>query len=228
MTEPQIFPLHLADVRIPEGHPLAGGSLAIVAHAVAHRDGVFLFDTGVGTGNAEVEEYFDPRRRPLPDALGAHGISMADVTAVGNCHLHFDHGGQNALFRAVPIFAQAREWAMVHEPDYTVPEWVDFPGARYELVEGETEIAPGLRLVPTPGHSPGHQSLVVDAPGGPLVIAGQAVFTLAEWEGATDPASSGRHSAPDEEAYVASVRRLRELEPRRVHLVHDTAIWERR
>lgn len=55
---------------------------------------MFLFDTGVGTGNAEVDEYFDPRRRPLPDALGAHGISMADITAVGNCHLHSTTAGR--------------------------------------------------------------------------------------------------------------------------------------
>jgi N-acyl homoserine lactone hydrolase len=81
---------------------------------------VLLFDTGVGTGSAEVEALFSPRVTPIEDALAAHGISMADVTAVANCHLHLDHAGQNARFAGLPILVQAREWAMVHEPGYTV------------------------------------------------------------------------------------------------------------
>ncbi len=43
----------------------------------------------------------------------------------------------------MPIFVQRAEWAMVHEPDYTVPEWVDVPGLTYEVLDGETEVAPG-------------------------------------------------------------------------------------
>ena len=128
MVEPRVLPMHVSDVRIPDGDPRAGAPFPIVAFAVTHRDGVFLFDTGIGTGNAEVQEIFSPRTTPIEEALAAVGIRIADVTAVANCHLHFDHSGQNARFPGVPIFAQEREWRMVHEPDYTIPEWVDVPG----------------------------------------------------------------------------------------------------
>ena len=65
------------------------------------------------------------------------------MTGAANCHLHFsDHCGQNARLHGKPIFVHASEWAMVHEPDYTVPEWVDVPGLAYELLDGETEVAP--------------------------------------------------------------------------------------
>ena len=87
----------------------------------------------------------------------------------------------------MPIFVQRAEWAKVHEPDYTVAEWIDVPGLTYELLDGEIEVAPGLRLIPTPGHTAGHQSLVLDAADGTVVLAGQAVQSRAEWEGATEP-----------------------------------------
>ena len=228
-ADPRILPLRLADVHLPESEPWpAGKPFPVVAHAVVHRDGVFLFDTGMGTGNAEVEETYSPERYPLEEALGAHGIAMADVTAVGNCHLHFDHGGQNGLFPGRPIFVQRREWAMVHQPDYTVPEWVDVPGLTYEVLDGEAEVAPGLRVIPTPGHVDGHQSLVVRTLAGAIVVVGQAVLTLAEWEGATDAAVSGEPRDDDDrrDAYAASVRRLWSLDPVRVHFVHDPAVWE--
>jgi glyoxylase-like metal-dependent hydrolase (beta-lactamase superfamily II) len=228
VVDATIFPLRLAELHLPEEERWpVGMPFPVVAHAVAHRDGVFLLDTGIGTGQPEIDEEFSPERVPLPDALAEHGISMADVTAVANCHLHVDHAGQNGLFRKRPIFVQRREWAMVHEPDYTVPEWVDVPGLSYEVLDGEHEVAPGLRLIPTPGHAPGHQSLVVGTADGTALIAGQAVLSLLEWDGTADGSVSGEPPANDEwhEAYVASVQRLRELDPVRVHFVHDPEVW---
>jgi N-acyl homoserine lactone hydrolase len=230
VSQAEVLPLLLAELELPEGERWpAGTPFPIVAHAVAHRDGVFLFDTGIGSGNAEVDEIVR-ERWPLERALGAHGIAMADVTAVANCHLHADHGGQNLRFTGRPIFVQRREWAMVHEPDYTVAEWVDAPGLSYELLDGEAEVAPGLRLIPTPGHAPGHQSLAIDVADGVVLIAGQALLTVAEWEGVADEARSGEPPAGDDrhDAYVASVARLRAIDPVRVHFVHDPAVWERR
>lgn len=231
MTSPaartyDVLPLPVAELVLPHDHPQRG-TFAIVAHVVTHRDGVLLFDTGVGEGNAEIEELFHPRRIPLEDALAAHGISMADVTEVANCHLHFDHSGQNARFPGVPIFAQRAEHAMIHTPDYTIPEWVDFPGATYELLDGEAEVAPGVRMIPTPGHSPGHQSLVVDTGNETVVVAGQALLTKAEWEGVTDAAVSGEAGSWNEDAYRASVERLLTVDPDRVHFAHDPAVWQR-
>jgi N-acyl homoserine lactone hydrolase len=223
----RVIPFLVSEVRLPpdEQDLLQREWWPSYAHAVTHRDGVFLFDNGVGFGNAEVESTFSPRVTKIEDALAEHGISLKDVTGVANCHLHFDHSGQNGRIPpGVPIFVQRTEWAMVHEPDYTVAEWIDVPGLTYEVLDGEFEVAPGLRLIPTPGHTTGHQSLVLDTPDGTLILTGQAVQSRAEWEGASEPSESGASSARDPR-YPHSVERLRSLDPARVHFAHDPAVW---
>jgi glyoxylase-like metal-dependent hydrolase (beta-lactamase superfamily II) len=226
--EVRVIPLLVSELRLPpeEQELLQREWWPSYAHVVIHPDGVFLFDNGVGFGDPEVEETFSPRATPIEDALAEHGIALFEVTGAANCHLHFDHSGQNIRLKGIPIFVQRAEWAMVHEPGYTVAGWVDAPGLTYEIVDGETEVAPGLRLVPTPGHTAGHQSLVLDTPEGVVVLAGQALQSCAEWEGATEPALSGA-SAVRDPGYAASVERLRALDPVRVHFAHDPAVWER-
>ncbi len=229
MTDARVIAFLVSELRLPpdERELLAREWWPSYAHAVVHRDGVFLFDNGAGVGNAEIESTFTPRVTTIDDALAEHGISLADVTGVANCHLHFDHSGQNVRIPGgVPIFVQRAEWAMVHEPDYTVAEWIDAPGLTYEVLDGEIEVAPGLRLIPTPGHTAGHQSLAVDTPEGTIVLAGQAVQSRAEWEGATEPSKSGASAARDP-GYAASVERLRSFDPVRVHFAHDPEVWAR-
>jgi N-acyl homoserine lactone hydrolase len=229
VTDVRVIPFLVSELRLPphEQELLGREWWPSYAHAVVHPEGIFLFDNGAGLGNAEIEETFTPRVTPVEDALAEHGISLADVTGAANCHLHFDHSGQNArLPKGLPIFVQRREWAMVHEPDYTVAEWIDVPGLTYEVVDGETEVASGLRVIPTPGHTSGHQSLAIQAPDGTVVLVGQALQSRLEWEGATEPVASGASTAKDPE-YPRSVERLRSLDPVRVHFAHDPSIWER-
>jgi N-acyl homoserine lactone hydrolase len=151
---------------------------------------------------------------------------MPDIVAVANSHLHFDHCGQNRMFAGRSTFVQAAEWEAALRPDYTVAEWLDFPGSPYELLHGEAQLLPGVRAVPTPGHTLGHQTLVVDMESGPVLLLGQAVYSLDEWEGETDPRLSGRSSAWDPERYELSVRRLKDLRPVRVWFAHDQRTWE--
>jgi N-acyl homoserine lactone hydrolase len=197
----QVLPFLVSELRLPPDEQVALGRewWPSYAHAVVHPGGVFLF-----------------------------GVDLADVTGVANCHLHFDHSGQNVrLPGGVPIFVQRAEWAKVHEVDYTVPAWVDAPHLTYEMVDGEMSVADGVRLVPTPGHTPGHQSLVLDTAEGAIVLAGQAVQSRAEWDGGADETVSGLPDAPDPSAYERSVAHLRSLDPVRVHFAHDAAIWHR-
>jgi glyoxylase-like metal-dependent hydrolase (beta-lactamase superfamily II) len=228
VSEIRVIPFLVSEVRLPpdEQELLKREWWPSYAHAVVHRDGVFLFDNGAGLGNAEIEAAFTPRVTTIEDALAQHGISLADVTAAANCHLHFDHSGQNVRLKDIPIFVQRREWKLMEDdPDHTVREWVDAPGLSYEVLDGETEVAPGIRIVPTPGHTAGHQSAVLETDEGTIVLAGQALQSRAEWEGSTDPSVSG---APGRDpAYADSVARLRALEPVRVHFAHDDAVWER-
>jgi N-acyl homoserine lactone hydrolase len=230
MADVQVIPFLVSELRLPpdEQATLDREWWPSYAHAIVHPGGVFLFDNGAGFGDPEIDATFTPRARPIEDCLAEHGIAMSDLTGVANCHLHFDHCGQNVrLPGGVPIFVQRAEWARVREPDYTVPAWVDAPHLSYELLDGETSVASGIRVVPTPGHTPGHQSLVLDTADGRVVLAGQAVQSHAEWDGDTGEAVSGLADAPDPAVYERSVAQLRALDPVRVHFAHDAAIWHR-
>ena len=226
----QVLPFFVSALRLPPDEQVVLGRewWPSFGHAVIHPGGVFLFDNGVGFGDPEVETMFTPRARSIEDCLAEHGIDLADVTGAANCHLHFDHCGQNVRLPGdIPIFVQRAEWAKVYEADYTVPAWVDAPHLTYEVLDGETSVAPGMRLMPTPGHTSGHQSLVLDTPEGTVVLAGQAVQSRAEWDGGADGTVSGMPEAPDPAAYERSVEQLRSLDPVRVHFAHDAAIWHR-
>src|SRR5213082_3653838 len=104
-----------------------------------------------------------------------------DVVCVINTHLHFDHCGGNRLFPGVPIHVQRRELADARtRDDYTIREWVDFPGATYVEHDGEAEILPGVRLVPAPGHTEGHQIVVIETDEGPVVLGGDVGYSFAD------------------------------------------------
>ena len=62
-----------------------------------------------------------------------------------------------------------------------MPELVDLPGARWELLDGEAELAPGVHVISTPGHVNGHQSIVLECDDGSLVLAGRAHDTASGW-----------------------------------------------
>ena len=201
-----------------------GQTGVVVAYAIRHPGGVFLFDTGFGLDNEELSGYYQVTGRQVAELLTGAGIDPTEITAIANCHLHADHSGQNATFPGVPIYVQPAEWLAAAEPEYTIREWIDFPGARYEHVAGDHEPVPGIRIFATPGHSPGHQSLVVATPDGPLLLAGQAVYSHGEWVG-LDGAREGATRAPDTAAYAGSVERLRALNPKRVLFGHDRRGW---
>ena len=84
----------------------------------------------------------------------------------------------------MPIHVQARELADARSlDDYTIREWVDFDGATYVEHEGEAEPLPGIRLLPAPGHSDGHQVVVVDTGEGPVVLGGDVATSFVELSG---------------------------------------------
>jgi N-acyl homoserine lactone hydrolase len=149
--------------------------LPVYVHAIEHPDGLVLVDTGMLDSTPELDREGAPV--PMPENI------PRDVLCVINTHLHFDHCGGNRLFPGVPIHVQRLELHAAHHPH----EWVNFPDATYIEHDGEAEVLPGIRLLPTPGHTPGHQSVLVDTPDGLIVIGGDVAYTFNELEnGATE------------------------------------------
>ncbi|MGN9908854.1 N-acyl homoserine lactonase family protein [Phytohabitans sp. LJ34] len=198
-----------------------------LGYLVAHPDGLLLVDTGMGS-HPEVDAHYRPRRVALASALAAAGTGVDDIRFVVNCHLHFDHCGGNPALAGRPVFTQRAELdAARHTPDYTLPELIDPPGLRYEVLDGEVEILPGVLVVPTPGHTAGHQSLVVRRRDGTVVVAGQSHDTAAGYgaDALARRATRDHHDAPLPAA-PAWIDRLQRLDPARVVFAHDNAVWE--
>ncbi|MEV4343311.1 MBL fold metallo-hydrolase [Actinoplanes sp. NPDC049596] len=188
----------------------------LVEHPEAGR---LLVDTGMGR-DAWVDGHYRPTRVGLGDALKAAGTDHSGIRFVVNCHLHFDHCGGNPELAGTPVFAQRAELALARAAEsHTLPELVDHKGALIEEIDGEVEIMPGVRIVPTPGHTAGHQSVVVTRRDGTVIVAGQShdnanLFT-------SDVL--GRHAGVGEQP--AWLGRLLELDPRQVVFAHDNAVW---
>ena len=219
--------LWLGYYTMPPGGSLAGSKIVVCAYTVRHEKGVVLFDTGIGEGHEEAERTYRPVRRPLVAELAAAGVSEDDVVAIVNCHFHTDHCGNNPAFPGRPIFAQRAEYEAVRQGqlDYTLPSLIDFDGALLELLDGGADVLPGVRIVATPGHSPGHQSLMVETRQGRVLLAGQAVSDSSDWtrlDFASRLAEQGIESDVDLPAWYADVRAL---DPQEILFAHDLARW---
>jgi N-acyl homoserine lactone hydrolase len=174
-TSPQDFDAQLTDGVVTAHLAAIFAGLPVYVHTIEHADGIVLVDTGMIDSTPQLDNEGAPV--PMPENI------PRDVLCVINTHLHFDHCGGNRLFPHVPIHVQQLELQAPHHPH----EWVDFPGATYIQHDGEAEVLPGVRLLPTPGHTPGHQSVLVDTPDGLVIIGGDVAYTFDELEsGATE------------------------------------------
>ncbi len=199
----------------------------VLGYLVRHGGKVLLFDTGLGEGSDEVDAHYRPQRVGVTAALARAGLTPADVDLVVNCHLHFDHCGGNPLFPHTPILAQAKELELARGEHHTLPWLVDFAGATYRELVGETELWPGMWIIPTAGHTAGHQSLVVQLSDGTVVVAGQA-HDFASQFGAAVLALRARldEVAQPLPGYPKWMERLVGFDPARVLFAHDNSVWE--
>ena len=195
-----ITPVHVADL-------LAEGDvMPVYVHLIDHPDGRVLVDTGLTELHPLVAD-MDPRLIPLSEQPD---FDVAGVDVVVNTHLHFDHCGGNHLFAGRPVYVQRRELDDARSLDhYTIREWVDAPGVQYVPVDGELEVLPGVRVVPTPGHTPGSQVVVIDTGARPVVIAGDTAVFFGELD---EPRTEGQ-------------RLVRALDPELVWLSHEHEPW---
>jgi 4-pyridoxolactonase len=196
-----------------------GPQVRIPSYAVLieHDDGLFLFDTGFDLEHTNAVLPFElPEQTPeqtIPAQLKACGFSVGDVTTLVNSHLHFDHVGGNKHFAGVKNVVHEREIAQAraHEPfehfGYSDKTW-DHEGASFDTVSGDFELAKGLWLFETPGHTVGHYSLLVtpDSDAKPMLFAFDVVYTQPALEKGIQP---GFHFDP--RAGVRSIARVKEV-----------------
>jgi N-acyl homoserine lactone hydrolase len=214
----EIVRLHLARIDRLNHIPVHG---FVIKHP---RAGAILVDTGVGWPTEVVQEWKVVNRHAA-DALAEHGLSPTDVKIVINSHLHFDHCGQNAVFKHAPFYLQRTELGRARKQEVLTAEWFDFAGARFELLDGDAEIAEGVRVVATPGHTVGHQSVFVDTDDGAAVMIGDAAYTAdiyREADKADLSAWPGQHANRSD--WTKSLKKVHELRPHAVHFCHDTRV----
>jgi len=180
--------------------------LAMRCLLIEHPDGLALIDTGLG--NKEEAKFKDiygvdndgeGGRTRLEDGLAKLGHGPADIAWVINSHLHFDHAGGNTYReiaedggkerRPVRIsFPNAKYLVQRGELDFarrlnerTAASYLppNYEAVPFTVLEGEAEPLPGIRCLPTPGHTPGHQSVLVEDGGERLCFLADVVPTSA-------------------------------------------------
>ena len=204
-----------------------GERVVVNSWLVRHPEATVLIDTGFGAHlpEADVRE-MRITRKPIVEALSEIGVEPSAVDLVINCHLHADHAGGNVQFRGTPIIVQPDELAAARGSDYSIPEDIDLDGGRWEQREGEHDPLPGIRIIPTTGHSPGHQAVCVETDAGRLLLAGQTFRQASDFARAVTALRLDREGYADPPAYPEWLGRLLDLDPYRVVFGHDHAVWQ--
>lgn len=202
--------------RLPDWYPESVGSpFTVFGFVIHHPVGPILVDAGIGSGNPVIDEIYAP---VTIDVVGTVTAGAEPVQALVLTHLHFDHCGQSRRFRA-PTYVQRAEMEAARAPRYTVPDWI--PDGDVRLIDGDVDIADGVRLLATPGHTPGHQSVLVSAADGAALVLGQVCYRAGDFD-----AAAPIPDCDDEfrETALASLARVRSIVPKpcTVYFSHDS------
>jgi glyoxylase-like metal-dependent hydrolase (beta-lactamase superfamily II) len=164
--------------------------LGLNALLIRSEDRTVLIDPGVGSKGARPPGAISTEKSgKLLENLVKEGVKPEDVEIVVNTHLHFDHAGGNTVSeggRPVPTFARARyfiqkgEWNAASHPNertrgtYLAENLEPLEDARQlELVEGEVELAKGVRMIPAPGHTEDHCIIELESAGEYALYVGE-------------------------------------------------------
>jgi glyoxylase-like metal-dependent hydrolase (beta-lactamase superfamily II) len=210
-------------------------------------DGWTLLDTGINTAlvrdrplyerlhgrNHEIVPILpDVGGEPLEHALAAHGVALTDIARIYLSHLHNDHAGGLRLFGLdVPVWVQRRELEY-GLGDHPFPERhgmfridYDDPDIDWHLLDGDAELAPGIRAILTPGHTPGHQSFVVDLADGGFVFAFDAGDLIENFERELAVGGFVHCEAQDTIAPIKRLNRIAADTGYRLIPGHDPDVW---
>ncbi len=182
------------------------------AEAASKRDGLGSFGRVL---------HLDPENLPAGQ-LARVGVQADAITLVVLTHTDVDHVGGLADFAGAPIVIGQAERALERPRYFEDRTPMTWPDLAYRLVDTDTQLCPGLRVLSTPGHSPGHLSLLLHLPEtGAVLIAGDAISRPTEVE-------EGFRTAWDPPRARASAERLLAMAERQRALIiygHDPAQW---
>jgi N-acyl homoserine lactone hydrolase len=218
-----------------DGHPPGTTDRIPIPAWLLERDdgGLVVFDTGFDP-TADIDElafpgFPAPEVFPLPAAVEAAGYRLDDVEDVVLSHMMIDHaGGLRTLEPGTTVWVQQAEWKYALGPGAAEAAYrpADLEGidVAVRTIDGPAEPWPGVRLVPTPGHCPGHQSLAMELRDSWVVLAADAADLQKNLAERIPPGIllEGREEA------LASLDRLRELAAELGALVlpgHDPDVW---
>jgi glyoxylase-like metal-dependent hydrolase (beta-lactamase superfamily II) len=204
---------------VNEGKPI---EFSDNCYLIRHAKGLLLWDTGVPDAVAGMPDgrvvangaITYRRAKTLLGQLAELGVNPADVTYVAVSHTHGDHVGNIALFPSSTVLIQGAEyeWAMAGpaKPSFQ-------PGQTISELAGDHDVFGdgSVTILSTPGHTPGHQSLLVRLPRtGALVLSGDAVHFHDNWVNRRVPAMNNNR-----EQTLASLERIaRVLQERNAQL----------
>ena len=215
--------------------------LPIPSYLIEHPKGSMLFDTGMhpdcqrdpaGRVGARIAGLFEFRYRPgeeIAARLKAIGRDPARIDLIVNSHFHFDHVGGNALVPNATMVVQRREWEAGIDPDIAAKRGFDRRdfdlGHKRMLVDGEYDVFGDGSVVclPTPGHTPGHQSLKLRLKSGEIVLAADACYFCRTLRERRLP-----RFCFDRDQMHASLDRLAQFERARARIFfgHDPEFWQ--
>lgn len=201
---------------------------------IEHPDGLMMFDTGYDLDLVNAMLPFElPEQtaaQTLPAQLEKCGFATSEVSVLINSHLHFDHVGGNKHLTEATCYLHELELREARTPEpferfgYADRSF-DHPTARFELLSGDVQLADGIHLFHTPGHTVGHYSLLVELQNShPLLFMADVSYTEAAF--AADQ-QAGFHNNPVDG--VRSIRRCKHLAKEwgaEVIFTHDMGIFQ--
>jgi glyoxylase-like metal-dependent hydrolase (beta-lactamase superfamily II) len=201
IDETKIYPINTGWCKIDLGTYMffkgqAGEQIEIpvLAFYVDTGEHKIMVDTGLPDAERATKYHHSCRKGECldsPDALRQMGVDPDEIDLCILTHLHWDHTHNMKQFCNARYVVHATELQWAYNPlplyyrSYESPALgieAPFVGCQFELAEGVAEIVPGVTVFPTPGHTPGHQSVQVETAVGNCVICGDAVFLYRNME----------------------------------------------
>jgi len=203
----------------------------LIAWYIEGSDKNILVDTGGGDPSKAPPRAAPYKREPeqtLESTLGKIGVKCEDIEIVIATHLHWDHCGDNDLFPKAKFIVQGEELESARAP---FPVTVDGYNRRmvdeidYTVICGDKEVADGVKVILTPGHSCGIQSVLVETGTKKILIAGDTISFFKNLE-QDPPLISGFYV--DMKAYYKSLEKIAQLKADLILPGHDYKVFEKK